>query len=65
MSENDDKTIEVTLTKAEMDAMPPEELNAMFIHAFKVEGKAVVKDKDGNVKYDDPTLVGSYGEAEL
>ena len=59
------KTVEVTLTKAELDAMTPEARNNMFIHAFKVKGTAVVKDAEGNVRYDDEKLKGTYGEAEL
>lgn len=59
------KTVDVTLTKAELDAMSPEARNNMFLHAFKIKGTAVVKRADGSIKYDDPSRAGEYGESEL
>ncbi len=51
-------------TKADLDAMPPEQANNLMMLAAKIEGKGVVKRADGTVKYDDPALAGSYGEEQ-
>jgi hypothetical protein len=65
MDDKENGTVEVTYTQEELDAMPPEQVNNIMLHAFKIEGKAVVRDKDGNIKYDDETLKGTYGEENL
>lgn len=59
----DQKTI--TLTKRQLDAMSREELATLILRAQKVEATAVVRRKDGSIKYDDPSKAGTYGEEHL
>ncbi len=51
-----------TYGPAELAAMTAEEFNDALLKAIKIEGKVLVRDKDGNPKYDDPSLAGTYGE---
>lgn len=46
----------------ELAAMTPNEFNNVLMKATKIEGKVLVRDKDGNPKYEDPSLAGTYGE---
>lgn len=46
----------------ELKRMTPAEFNNVLIRATKITGKVLVRDKDGNPKYDDPSLAGTYGE---
>lgn len=55
----------ITLTKAQMDAMPPDDLTKLLLSAEKIEATAVVRRADGSIKYDDPTKAGTYGEQYL
>ena len=58
-----DKT--VTFTANELAAIPPGQLENLLAIASRVEASAVVRDADGNVRYDDPSLAGQFGEAHL
>ena len=66
MKDNKDGT--VTYTLEDLQAMTPEELAALNARIkaagdqVKYMGTAVVRDKDGNVKYDDPSKAGTFGE---
>jgi hypothetical protein len=55
----------IRLTKAEIDAMPPDDLTRLLLTASKIEATAVVRRRDGSVKYDDPSKAGQYGEQFL
>jgi hypothetical protein len=55
----------VTLTKAEIEKMEPQEFADLIMRAHKVEAKAVVRRADGSIKYDNPELAGQYGEEHL
>lgn len=59
------ETKKITLTRKEIEAMAPGELSKLLIAAHKVEATAVVRDNNGDVKYDCPELAGSYGEEFL
>ncbi len=52
-----------TYTKEELDAMPEGALLELLLKATEITGTVLVRDKDGNPKYDDPSLAGTYGEA--
>jgi len=52
-----------TYTKEELEALTPEQFNDVLMKAVKIEGSAVVRRADGSIKYDDPTLKGTYGES--
>jgi len=56
---------EIHLTKTELDAMTPQALQTLLLKATKIHVTAVVRRRDGSIRYDDPTLAGSYGEAHL
>jgi hypothetical protein len=58
-------TKKITLTKAQIEAMPAAEFNRLIMAAQKIQGTAVVMDRFGNMKYDDPSLAGTYGEELL
>ena len=60
---NEQKTRE--LSQEEVNAMTPAELNNALMVAVKIEGKVLVRDKDGNPKYDNPERAGEYGEETL
>lgn len=64
-NEADHGTKTIKLSKAEIDAMTPEEFNQALMKAVKIEGTVVVRDKDGNIKYDNPELAGTYHEENL
>ena len=55
----------ITLSAGEVAAMSDEDLTNLLLKAAKVTATCVVLDKDGRVKYDDPELAGTYGEAHL
>lgn len=55
----------VQYTKEDLEAMPPAQARSLIMKAVKIEGTFVVRDKDGNIKYDDPSLKGTYGEDKL
>jgi hypothetical protein len=57
--------MKITLTKRELDQMSPDELTNLLLKAHKVEATMVVRDKNGNIKYDRPELAGTYGEEHL
>lgn len=61
----DDRTQRITLTRAELDAMSREQISNLLLKATKVEATAVVRRADGSIRYDDPTLAGTYGEEHL
>lgn len=58
----------VTYTLEDLQAMTPEELVAVMAkikaagHNVEYNGTAVVRDSDGNIKYDDPSKAGTFGE---
>lgn len=62
-NEENGKTREITL--AELQTMSEEERNEAFMKAIKIEGTALVRDKDGNPKYDHPERAGQYGEENI
>lgn len=47
------KTREIHLTQADLDAMPEPELKLLLGKAVKIKGTAVVRRADGSIKYDD------------
>jgi hypothetical protein len=52
-----------TYTKEELEAMPVAEASALLkVTGAKLKGTGVVRDKDGNIKYDDDARKGEYGE---
>lgn len=53
-----------TYTKEELEAMPAEAATNLMMLATKIEGKAIVRRKDGSIKYDDKSLIGTYDEPE-
>ena len=55
----------ITLTREQIEAMPQEEFASLVMAAHKVEATAVVRDAQGNIKYDRPELAGTYGEEYL
>ena len=54
-----------TYSAKELAQLKPGELNAILMKAVKIEGTALVTDKDGKPKYDQPELQGTYGEENL
>jgi hypothetical protein len=60
-----EKTTRITLTKAQLDAMSRDDLSTLLLRAQRIEATAVVRDVHGNIKYDDPTLAGTYNEEHL
>ena len=59
------KTRKVTLTRAQIAEMGPDAFQSLLLKATKIEAKCVVLRPDGSVKYDDPSLAGTYGEEHL
>jgi hypothetical protein len=57
--------VRITLSAADMAAMTEAQLTSLLMAAYKVEATAVVRRKDGSVKYDRPELQGQYGEEYL
>ena len=51
-----------TYNLEELQAMTPEERSTVFMTMVKMSGTAIVRDKDGNIKYDDPAQKGTYLE---
>ena len=49
-------------TKEQLEKMSPAQMNNVFLRATKIQGTGVVRDKDGNIKYDNPESAGNYGE---
>lgn len=54
---------------SDLPNMSPQEragvVNLVKMGRAKVSGTAVVRDRDGNVKYDNPALAGRYNEDKL
>lgn len=55
----------ITLSPQDIAKMDKDEFAALLLKALKVEATFVVRDKDGNVRYDDPSLAGTYHEENL
>lgn len=55
----------ITITKSQLDTMDRDELTALLLRAHKVEATAIVRDRHGRIKYDDPKLAGTYHEENL
>lgn len=55
----------ITLNKQQLDRMSPDELCNLLLKAHEVKATAVVRRKDGSVKYDNPEFAGTYGEEFL
>lgn len=55
-----------TYSREELENMEAEELQKLVSHALRaggtITGHGVVRTKEGRIKYDDPTLKGSYHE---
>lgn len=45
--------------------MSADEITRLFVPGAKIEATFVVRDAAGNIKYDDPTLAGTYHEENL
>lgn len=56
---------EVTYTQKELEAMPRAQAHSLILKAIKISGTMVVRDINGNIKYDKPELAGTYGEDKL
>lgn len=52
----------IHLTKDQLDRMSGDELTNLLLRAEKIEATAVVRRKDGSIRYDRPELSGQYGE---
>ena len=52
----------ITYDQDQLKAMSPEKRNALFMIATKITGTAVIRRADNSVKYDDPSLKGTYNE---
>ena len=50
-----------TIDQNDFRSMTSAEISNAFRAAIIKKGTAVVRDKDGNVKYDDPSRAGTYG----
>lgn len=55
----------ITLSAADLATMPQEELGALLLKATRIQATCVVRRADGSIKYDDPSLAGTYGEEYL
>ena len=55
----------ITYSKDDLDAMPKEQVNNVMMLKPKIEGTGVVRRADGSIKYEDPSLAGTYGEENL
>jgi hypothetical protein len=56
------KTKDITLTAAEIEAMPSRDLVNLLMRATKVTGTAAVRRADGSIKYDEPSKLESVKE---
>ena len=56
---------EKTYTLDDLRDMPEDQAASLLMKAVKISGTIVVRDKDGNIKYDQPELAGTYGEDKL
>jgi len=58
-----------TISGSDIASMSPSERsglgNAALMGLLQVSGTAVVRDKNGNAKYDDPSRAGKYNEDKL
>ncbi len=52
----------ITYTQEDLKELSPEEFNNALMDAVEIRGTVLVRDKDGNPKYDNPELAGTYGE---
>lgn len=58
-------TEQKTYTLEDLRAMPADEVAKLFATpGAQYIGTAVVRDKHGNAKYDDPAKAGQYGDKE-
>jgi len=53
---------DITLTRSDLEKLTNDDVIALIMRAYKIRATAVVRDKDGNIKYDDPSKAGSFGE---
>ena len=56
---------EITLTRDDLAKMSQGQLTRLLMASSKIRATAVVIDKDGNIKYDDPSKAGTFGEEVL
>jgi len=59
------ETKTITLTRADIEAMPREKFTDLLLAAQEIKATAVVRRADGSIKYDEPELAGTYGEEHL
>lgn len=59
------ETKRITLSPAQIDAMDKDDFVNLLLKATKIEATCVVRRADGSVKYDDPSLAGTYHEENL
>ncbi len=52
----------ITYKAEELKKMSSEDFNNALMDAVQIRGTVLVRDKDGNPKYDNPELAGTYGE---
>lgn len=52
----------ITYNQEDLKEMSAEKFNNALLDAIEVKGTVLVRDKDGNPKYDNPELAGTYGE---
>jgi len=50
------------ISAKEFNEMPADEQASVLMKMVKIEGVGVVRDEDGNIKYDDPSQAGTFGE---
>lgn len=65
MSETPKDLIRRTYAPQELAAMSRDDLAQLFLRAVKIEATCVVRRADGSIKYDDPSLAGTYHEENL
>lgn len=54
-----------TYTRDELAAMSGDELTRLFVPGATFQATFVVRDAQGRIKYDDPSLAGTYFEETL
>lgn len=54
-----------TISGDDLKNMSPQERNVAIMRAIRVTGTATVRDKNGNVRYDEPKRAGQYHEEKL
>lgn len=63
--ERPDGMIRRTYTPEELAAMSRDDIARLLLRAVKIEATCVVRRADGSIKYDDPSLAGTYHEENL